>query len=289
MVSLLEDINSLSDFSSDLKETFDEITGTTKYEDLAISKAYEEVNALLGDTDLTDYIETQILAIDALEDSLSKADIALLLSSNVDDFQEQQELISQIQRESLATLDSGVLDALNYKDSILLVSEAMVDSTSLITDILDTWIGSLESASDRIVDTANSLRSSASSATLSDYYTSMSATKSYLSNGDYENFDTSLSETISLTSALKDSNNFATQNDMDFAQLVSANQFDNLDIQVNQELTTLNEIAKSTSGTYQAQLDQNDLIEQQANEIKEMRKEIQDQSDYLASIEEKIA
>ena len=51
----------------------------------------------------------------------------------------------------------------------------------------------------------------------------------------------------------------------------------------------MEDIAKSTSDLYKAQLESNKVQEAQANEILAMRKEIQDQSDYLSSIEEKIA
>ena len=157
-------------------------------------------------------------------------------------------------------------------------------------NVLNGWMTSLKSSMTQISDTANSLRaSSVKGSALAQYYASMATTKKDINSGSYNDFSKSLSKTIQYSSALRDSNNFSNEKDMQFAQLVGANQFDSLNVDVNREYNTLKEIAKSNSKLYKAQEEQNKLIEAQANEIKAMRKEIQDQSDYLIGIEEKIA
>lgn len=144
VTSLISDINSLTDFSQDLKDAFDKITGTTKYEDIALSNAFEDVYALIGDRSLTSYIEEQIRNIDSLANTLSDEDIALLLSSNIDDFTAQQELIARIQSDALETLDAGAIEALNFQDQIMLVADALAQSAEDAKDFRDALVGMVE-------------------------------------------------------------------------------------------------------------------------------------------------
>ena len=170
------------------------------------------------------------------------------------------------------------------------VAKTNSDIKTIHDNLLKSWLDILDSAGKKILDTSTNLRNAAGvKQSVSDFYASMKETKGYLSNGNYKDFSTSLDKTSSLTSTLKDSSNFKSYKDMQFAQLIAANQFDNLGTQVKSEKNIMEDIAKNTSDLYQAQLDNNKVQEAQANEILAMRKEIQDQGDYLASIEEKIA
>ena len=187
-------------------------------------------------------------------------------------------------------LKGGIGGLTDSEKEFLDANKALIDSNRKVHDeLLKGWIDSLDNASTKISNIADTLRRGVNKLTVQDYYSSMSDTKKYLSSGDYDKFQTSLDKTISSTSALKDKSNFSSSRDMQFAQLVSANQFDNLNIGVSNELETMKKIAKSTSDMYQAQLDNNKVQEEQANEIRTMRKEIQDQNDYIASIAEKVA
>jgi len=192
---------------------------------------------------------------------------------------------TQEELDSLFESLSGGIDGLTYAElEFLNANQDLIDATqSIYEDVLDGWMTSLEDASSRIEDTADSLRSFDESSSVEDYYASMKATTDYLSSGDYDAFNDSLNETIALTSVLKDSSNFNSQRDMEFNQLVAASQFDTLDVSVNDELDVLKQIAEDTSKSYQIQQDTLDIQIEQANEIVKMRKEIEDLRDEMAS------
>ncbi len=247
-----------------------------------------------------------IYSSDTYQDALDYADAISLVNESLvistdniksytDSFKTSKELLQDMPFDIATTADSlntlfenlkGGVDGLtNSELEFLNANKAYLDAIqNTFDDVLNGWMGSLESASDKIKSTAEGLRNiGGNKSTLSDYYSSISQTNSLLDAGDYDAFLTSLDKTIGLTSVLKDSTNFSTLRDMEFTQLVAANQFDSLNTVVNRELDTLKSIAETNSLSYKLQQDQLSIQEEQANEIRTMRKEIQDLNDRFVA------
>jgi len=349
----LDGMNQLVDMSSSFKGYYDNITNTNFYKNDSLSKAYDDVYKLTNNTDISEYLKDQISSISLLESELTKENIELLQSQDSSDIIAQIELTKTLSEETKKALENGALEALNYKDSIALVSDAIASSANNIKtwedsfktetqlledmannidyqgniattndelqnmfetlkdgvggltdaelefleanekliqktqdiyeDVLGGWIDSLGGSLDTIQNTADSLRMLDNTTTLQDYYNSMSKTQELLQSGMYDEFNDELQKTISLTSALKDSSNFNSKEEMEFNQLVAASQFDQLGVNVNEELDVLKQIAQDTSESYKVQQDTLTIQLQQAEEIRKLRKELQDIRDEMAS------
>lgn len=164
-----DSIDDLKDMSDSFKDIFDSITGTTKYADLELQQALEDVSNLIGNSTLPDYLESQITAIAELERIYGRSAQELLLSNNVDDIKDQAALVLDIQEITNTVFENGAKDALNYLDSIELVGSAMGDVAKLQEDIAkqinDAWMGSLSYLNDiQKLEYANNMLDSATNA-----------------------------------------------------------------------------------------------------------------------------
>jgi len=358
-MGIIDSMQSLKDASDSFAESYDKITGTQTYSIAKLNKAFSDVKKVTKGEDLSTYLKENIKNIEAVN-SLTREQVELLQSQDPKDLQAQVDLTTKLSDDIKKALKSGALDAVNYKDSIELVSEAMEKSNSNIKswkdsqksdlqklydqannitymqdgkqlhpeiaktskelnklfehlkggvdgltdsefkflnankeiiektqdiyeDALSGFIDTLESAYGRIKDTEKSLRGYAETKSVSDYFNSMENTKKLLQSGNYDEFNKSLADTIELTSVLKDSNNFETEREMQFNQIVAANQFGDLGVDVTSEMDVLKEIATDTSKSYQVQQDTLNIQKQQAEEIRKMRKEIRDLREEMAS------
>lgn len=125
---MLDVVDELRDASSTMKEAYDSITGTAKYQKQELSDAFADVDALRGKSSYTSYLTGQINAIDKLEKEIDTDLISLLLSEDPERLPEQVEAVRQLGELSGKVFSKGAEDALNYINSIELVSEALASS-----------------------------------------------------------------------------------------------------------------------------------------------------------------
>jgi hypothetical protein len=65
--------------------------------------------------------------------------------------------------------------------------------------------------------------------------------------GDYTSLSNSVKDTISYSNALNNSDYFTSARDMQYAQAVAANQFESMNLNLDTELSVLQEIADNTN------------------------------------------
>ena len=121
------------------------------------------------------------------------------------------------------------------------VLNAALNETASGISTLDGVLKSLESVIDKLRGAAIG-----SSYTLDMFYKSMAETQRLAETDDFESFSKSLSKTIGYSSVLQNEDAFALTRDMEFAQLVAANQFEALQIDTQTEIDFLEEIANNT-------------------------------------------
>jgi len=130
-------VGEMSDAADSFRDLYDRVTGTTKYADIELAKAMEDVDALRGSMSYTDYLEEQITAISQIEDSFDTSIRNLLLSTDPADLRAQQEALYSLQDATGAVFSGGVEDALNFLDSIKLVGESMVSTADTVMSSFD--------------------------------------------------------------------------------------------------------------------------------------------------------
>lgn len=140
----IDGVNELKYASNDFKDAFDAITGSALYETEKMVQAFKDVDKLRGENSLADYLQNQINAIDKI--NLSESDIQTLLLSDVKNLQEQEAILTRITNELGVAFDGGAADALDYLESIQLVSEAMAQSRENAMSFIDSLRSDQESA-----------------------------------------------------------------------------------------------------------------------------------------------
>ncbi len=219
-----------------------------------------------GAKDALDFLESIELVATAMSTS----------SSNIKDF------IDGFKSEDLLALDLsnklGTNLALNYDDLALKFKDMASDiygltdaelefldaNKSYIERIQDakqkaledeleltkTSLSSIQSMSNSLDSVVLKLRGNLSTTTansLLKFNESMASTM-ILSNGkDYKALEDSLKNTISYSEALNNADYFSSSRDMQFAQAIAANQFENMDLKLEDELSVLQQIADNTS------------------------------------------
>jgi len=294
-LSMFDVISTMEDASSSFKDMYDDLTGTQTYKNAELAKATQEVNDLIDGSNLSDYLASQITAIDKVSESFGITIQELLLSTDPKDLQDQADAVRVLADETNQAFDNGVESALNYLDSIELVAEEMIRKEeelqearlSLLDGALSTVssdISTIESSMSSISSVSKNLKDAANGSGygLDQFYKSMTESLSLAGGTDYEGFSESLQNTIGYSSQLSNASNFETSRDMQFAQLVAANQFDNMGETLDTELNVLQQIKEGL----ESQLDElngtvkdlTDITMQQANEIVKLRKEVEDQA-----------
>jgi hypothetical protein len=129
---------------------------------------------------------------------------------------------------------------------------------SVLTDELDatnTTISSIESITSSLDSVVSNLRSSidtSSSTSLDAFARSMTTSLLLAQSGDYTALSSSVADTISYSSALNNSDYFSSTRDMQYAQAVAANQFESMNVNLDTELSVLQEIADNTNNMISA-------------------------------------
>ena len=122
----------------------------------------------------------------------------------------------------------------NYIESLQDVRLEMIDTMSSFSVSLTSTIEQLRDASET------------SASSLNKFYDAMKEAQSLSVSDEYESFENSVKKAIEHTSALYDASNFQTARDMQFAQLVAANQFEGLQAEIETEIEILKQIEQNT-------------------------------------------
>jgi len=138
-LSLIDTVTELEDASSDFKEYFDNITGTTTYETARLKQAYKDIDAIRGGKSLADYLQGEITKIDELSHYLTEEAFNTLLSQDSSLLTEQIAILDDLKAKGIDVFESGSAEALDYIESIELVTESMSKSRENITSFIDSY------------------------------------------------------------------------------------------------------------------------------------------------------
>lgn len=139
---------------------------------------------------------------------------------------------------------------ITLSDSFAEISSLRVSALQDELDITNTSISNIQEISTSLDSVITSLRSGldSSSTNLLDKFNRSMATSLLLSNADdYTALANSVKESINYSSALNNSDYFGSLRDMQFAQSVAANNFENININLEDELSVLQKIANNTN------------------------------------------
>ncbi len=139
---------------------------------------------------------------------------------------------------------------ITLSDSFAEISSLRVSALQDELDITNTSISNIQEISTSLDSVITSLRSGldSSSTNLLEKFNRSMATSLLLSNADdYTALANSVKESISYSSALNNSDYFGSLRDMQFAQSVAANNFENININLEDELSVLQKIANNTN------------------------------------------
>ena len=131
-----DSIEQMKDMSLEFQDIFDSLTNTMTYSNKRLSEAQKEVSALLKGRDLESYLKTQISLISEVEKKYGMT-IDKFLASN--DLAIQAAAVIEMERITGIAFEGGTEAALNYLDSIKLVSEAMINSNENIKSYKDSF------------------------------------------------------------------------------------------------------------------------------------------------------
>ncbi len=147
-VTSIESLTDLSDASETMKESFDAITGTSRYATEELNEAYAALDKISGG-DYAGYLEDNIDAIASAEGWLEQltnsydehgnqlTNFQLLLSKDVELFEDQAAALEQFNAILGGTFEGGAEEALNFMNSIELVAESMQKTRELEDQILE--------------------------------------------------------------------------------------------------------------------------------------------------------
>ena len=160
-----------------------------------------------------------------------------------------------------------------------LLDNSINDEIDELGDYLDDVgdsISTLEGVLNSLNDIIEKLRGSAigSEYTLGKYNESMEETVALSKGTDYDAFSKSLSDTISYSSALFKDTNFDLNRDKEFAQLVAANQFEDMEVTALEQIDYLKMIEENTAGTWDAVLAQLTELGVDISSLTELGKDI---------------
>lgn len=348
-MSLLESMQDLKDAKEEYISIYEELTDSRVFTDKKLADAFKSFNSLLSlGESYADYIYKEINNLQNLEKFLTNDKIEILLSQDPTNLKAQLDLLDELKRETGLTFENGARDAIDFLESIKLVSEALVTSRNNIKSFIDSFksddllaedlsisfgedlaknwdelkaklvkmssdefgltddelefletnkayierlqeleeegrvqalesqkklneelkteaektlseiknnISKITSTLNTLGNTIDRLRGNADATntyTLNKFYESMAKTQELLKGKDYEAISKSIQETVGYSSALSDSKNFTLTRDMQYAQLVAAKQFEDMDITLNEELDYLKMIEENTAKTVDA-------------------------------------
>lgn len=147
-VSSIESLTDLADASESMRDSFDAITGTTRYATEELDEAYAVFDRISGG-DYAGYLEKNIDSIahaeswlEQLTDSYDEhgnqlTNFQLLLSKDVNLFEDQAAALESFNEILGVTFEGGAEEALNFISSIELVAESLQKTRELEDQILE--------------------------------------------------------------------------------------------------------------------------------------------------------
>lgn len=327
---IVDSLDDMKSASSEFKDIYDSMTGTMYYENKRLVQAFNEVEILTKNGDLATYLKNNIDEIDNLQEIFTNSVMSTLLSQDPKDMAKQIVVLEQLQTKTGLVFENGARDALDFMESITLVSEAMVGSRENISTFINDFksedlialdlsnklgtnlalnyddlalkfedmandiygltdselefleanksyleriqdakkqaledeleltkssVSTIQSMSNSLDSVITKLRgnlSTTAATSIAKFNESMSSTL-LLSNGnDYKALEDSLKNTISYSDALNNADYFSSSRDMQFAQAIAANQFESMDVKLEDELSVLQQISANTSAMIEA-------------------------------------
>lgn len=160
-LGVVDSMNELKDASEDFKESYDSITGSMYYENKRLKEAFEDIDMLRGSDNFDVYLQNNIENIDKLDKALTGSIESLfgatlpaslqeyvdanasvfdtLLSQKTEDIPAQTAIIEELSKQTGLVFEGGAEGALNYLESIELVSEAMATSRENMDEFYDNF------------------------------------------------------------------------------------------------------------------------------------------------------
>lgn len=144
--NILDSADKLYSANDKLKEAADNVTGTSFYASKDLLDAQKTVEKLRGSMSVSEYLKLQIDNIEKVK--VTDADRKLLLSNDASLLKEQYDFVSNLGDSLGVAFNNGAEEALNYIDSIVLVSEALTNSRKNTESWTDSFKTDAEKASD---------------------------------------------------------------------------------------------------------------------------------------------
>ena len=184
--------------------------------------------------------------------------------------------------ESFEGLDNIFLDMSNDIDGL---NDSELEALNANKDLLESYQDLNKGIEESIISTTESILNSLNGSTsdtnaLLQFQTDLANAMNATDRSEVQNY---LDDASNYTESLKNAENFQTQQDMLFAQAVATNQLTSIEDTANKNLEEL-------VGDLNEQLIVlTDVTIQQANEIKTLRKDSEDQTQFLSEIQEQTA
>jgi len=195
----------------------------------------------MGETLATTYDELAALFVKLENDTLGLTDADLkLLESNISFIERLEDEQLAAQNEALQAQKDHLQDKLDAENDYYNTITSSIRSITSILSTLDSAIEKLRGASET------------SETSLNKFYQSMAETQSLMGGNDYDAIKESLSKTVGYSSVLMSTKNFASQEEMAYAQQLAANQLEDMDLTLNDELDYLEKIEENTRNTVAA-------------------------------------
>ena len=136
--SLVESVQDLEDAAGGFEDNFDAITGSMFFENKRLKQAFEDTKKLQGDNSLEDYLISQIDNISELSNVFT-SEFNTLLNQNPEAIGDQLDSLRRLEEALGITFSAGAEEALNFIESIDLVSEALAASRENISSFQDSF------------------------------------------------------------------------------------------------------------------------------------------------------
>ena len=140
-MSLLDSMEDLKDAKEKYISIYEELTDSRIFTDKKLADAFKTFDSLLSSGEsYADYIYKEINNLQNLEKFLTNDKIEILLSQDPTNLRAQLDLLDELKKETGLTFQNGARDAINFLESIKLVSEALVTSRNNIKSFVESFM-----------------------------------------------------------------------------------------------------------------------------------------------------
>lgn len=140
-MSLLDSMQDLKDAKEEYISIYEELTDSRVFTDKKLVDAFKSFDSLLATGEsYADYIYKEINNLQNLEKFLTSDKIEILLSQDPTKLKAQLDLLDELKRETGLTFQNGAKDAVDFLESIKLVSEALVTSRNNINSFVESFM-----------------------------------------------------------------------------------------------------------------------------------------------------